>query len=51
MVSGLRHEEDYIGKELWIISSLWCGKLGVLVDWRRAHISVVCCVAYLQPFG
>jgi hypothetical protein len=24
------------------IASWWCGKLGVLVDWQRAHFTVVC---------
>jgi hypothetical protein len=51
MVSGLRHGEHHRYEELWTIVGWWCGKLGVLVDWRRAQITTVGCVAYFQPSG
>jgi hypothetical protein len=51
MVLGLRHGEDYSDEELWTIATWWCGRLGVLVDWWRAWITTICCVAYFQPCG
>jgi hypothetical protein len=49
MVSGLRHGADRSDEELWTIAAWWCGRLGVLVDWWRARITTVCCVAGCQP--
>jgi hypothetical protein len=49
MVSSLRHVVGHLDKELWDITSRWCGRLGVLVDWQRDWIKIVCSVEYFQP--
>jgi hypothetical protein len=49
MVAILRHGEDCPNEELCTIAARWCGMLEVRVDWRRARITIVCCVAYFQP--
>jgi hypothetical protein len=47
---GLRHGAYYPDEELWTITTRWCGRLGVLVDWRIDHITKVCFVEDFQPY-